>query len=319
MKFSKYVARRILQMVPVILAIICICFLIIHLAPGDPATILAGETATDEYIAELKAQFGLNEPLWKQLLLYMGNVFQGNLGESFADRVPVSSMLLERMQVTLMLVLPSEILAILIGTLLGLVAAKHENRLQDHLISNASIVLYCMPAFWLGMMLMLLFAVNLKWLPTSGMQSFNTDLSPFLDTLRHMILPSLTLILVRIPIYLKLARSSIVEVAQEDFINTARAIGYSERVVYRRHALRNALLPTVTQVGMSISSLFSGALLTETVFSWPGMGRMVYEAISSRDYPVIMGGFLVSAIMVVIGSFITDIIYMYLDPRVVAE
>ena len=249
----------------------------------------------------------------------MGNVFQGNLGESFADRVPVSSMLLERMQVTLMLVLPSEILAILIGTLLGLVAAKHENRLQDHLISNASIVLYCMPAFWLGMMLMLLFAVNLKWLPTSGMQSFNTDLSPFLDTLRHMILPSLTLILVRIPIYLKLARSSIVEVAQEDFINTARAIGYSERVVYRRHALRNALLPTVTQVGMSISSLFSGALLTETVFSWPGMGRMVYEAISSRDYPVIMGGFLVSAIMVVIGSFITDIIYMYLDPRVVAE
>ena len=319
MKFSKYVARRILQMVPVILAIICICFLIIHLAPGDPATILAGETATDEYIAELKAQFGLDEPLWKQLLLYMGNVFQGNLGESFADRVPVSSMLLERMQVTLMLVLPSEILAILIGTLLGLVAAKHENRLQDHLISNASIVLYCMPAFWLGMMLMLLFAVNLKWLPTSGMQSFNTDLSPFLDTLRHMILPSLTLILVRIPIYLKLARSSIVEVAQEDFINTARAIGYSERVVYRRHALRHALLPTVTQVGMSISSLFSGALLTETVFSWPGMGRMVYEAISSRDYPVIMGGFLVSAIMVVIGSFITDIIYMYLDPRVVAE
>ena len=319
MKFGKYVARRVLQMIPVILAIICICFLIIHLAPGDPATILAGETATDEYIAELKAQFGLDEPLWKQLLLYMGNVFQGNLGESFADRVPVSSMLLERMQVTLMLVLPSEILAILIGTLLGLVAAKHENRIQDHLISNASIVLYCMPAFWLGMILMLLFAVNLKWLPTSGMQSFNTDLSPFLDTLRHMILPSLTLILVRIPIYLKLARSSIVEVAQEDFINTARAIGYSERVVYRRHALRNALLPTVTQVGMSISSLFSGALLTETVFSWPGMGRMVYEAISSRDYPVIMGGFLVSAIMVVIGSFITDIIYMYLDPRVVAE
>ena len=302
MKFSKYVARRILQMVPVILAIICICFLIIHLAPGDPATILAGETATDEYIAELEAQFGLNEPLWKQLLLYIGNVLQGNLGESFADRVPVSGMLAERMRVTLMLVLPSEVLAILIGTLLGLIAAKHENRIQDHLISNASIVLYCMPAFWLGMMLMLLFAVNLKWLPTSGMQSFNTDLSPFLDTLRHMILPSLTLILVRIPTYLKLARSSIVEVAQEDFINTARAIGYSERVVYRRHALRNALLPTVTQV-----------------FSWPGMGRMVYEAISSRDYPVIMGGFLVSAIMVVIGSFITDIIYMYLDPRVVAE
>ncbi len=319
MKFGKYVARRVLQMIPVILAIICICFMIIHLAPGDPATILAGETAADEYIAELSAQFGLDQPMWKQLLIYMKNVFQGNLGESFADKIPVTTMLAERMKVTLMLVLPSEILAIAIGTLLGLTAAKRENRLQDHLISNLSIVLYCMPTFWLGMMLMLLFAVNLKWLPTSGMQSFNTTLSPFLDTLRHMILPSVTLILVRIPTYLKLARSSIVEVAQEDFINTARAIGYSEHVVYRKHALRNALLPTVTQVGMSLSTLFSGALLTETVFSWPGMGRMVYDAIATRDYPVIMGGFLVSAVMVVIGSFITDIIYMYLDPRVVAE
>lgn len=319
MKFGKYVARRVLQMIPVILAIIYICFMIIHLAPGDPATILAGETATDEYIAELSAQFGLDQPMWKQLLIYMKNVFQGNLGESFADKIPVTTMLAERMKVTLMLVLPSEILAIAIGTLLGLTAAKRENRLQDHLISNLSIVLYCMPTFWLGMMLMLLFAVNLKWLPTSGMQSFNTTLSPFLDTLRHMILPSVTLILVRIPTYLKLARSSIVEVAREDFINTARAIGYSEHVVYRKHALRNALLPTVTQVGMSLSTLFSGALLTETVFSWPGMGRMVYDAIATRDYPVIMGGFLVSAVMVVIGSFITDIIYMYLDPRVVAE
>lgn len=224
MKFGKYVARRLLQMIPVILAIICICFMIIHLAPGDPATILAGETATDEYIAELTAQFGLDQPIWKQLLIYIGNVLQGNLGESFADKIPVSTMLLERMQVTLMLVLPSEILAILIGTLLGLAAAKRENKLQDHLISNLSIVLYCMPTFWLGMMLMLLFAVNLKWLPTSGMQSFNTTLSPFMDTLRHMILPCLTLMLVRIPTYLKLARSSVVEVAQEDFINTARPL-----------------------------------------------------------------------------------------------
>ena len=140
-----------------------------------------------------------------------------------------------------------------------------------------------------------------------------------LDTLRHLIMPCFTLTLIRLPIYIKLARSSIVEVAQEDFINTARAIGYSEKVVYRKHALRNALLPTVTQAGMSLSTLFNGALLTETVFSWPGMGRMVFDAIATRDYPVIMGGFLVSAVMVVVGSFITDIIYMYLDPRVVAK
>ena len=306
-------------MVPVVLAIICICFFIIHLAPGDPATIMAGETATDEYIAELQAQFGLDQPMWKQLMLYIKNTLQGNLGDSFLLKLPVKTLLAEKMKVTLALVLLSEILAIVLGTLLGMTAAKHENRIQDHIISNMSMVLYCMPTFWLGMMLMLLFSINLKWFPTSGMQSFNTTLSPFIDMLHHMFLPCLTLSLVRIPTYLKLARSSVVEVAQEDFINTARAIGYSERVVYRKHALRNALLPTVTQAGMSLSTLFSGALLTETVFSWPGMGRMVYDAIAGRDYPVIMGGFLVSAIMVVIGGFITDIIYMYLDPRVVAE
>lgn len=319
MKFGKYVLRRLLQMVPVILAIICICFFIIHLAPGDPATIMAGETASDEYIAELQAQFGLDQPMWKQLVIYIKNTLQGNLGESFLLKIPVKTLLAEKMKVTLVLVLLSEILAIALGTLLGMTAAKHENRIQDHIISNLSMVLYCMPTFWLGMMLMLLFSINLKWFPTSGMQSFNTTLSPFMDMLHHMFLPCLTLSLVRIPTYLKLARSSVVEVAQEDFINTARAIGYSERVVYRKHALRNALLPTVTQAGMSLSTLFSGALLTETVFSWPGMGRMVYDAIAGRDYPVIMGGFLVSAIMVVIGGFITDIIYMYLDPRVVAE
>lgn len=151
MKFGKYVARRLLQMVPVILAIICICFLIIHLAPGDPATILAGETATDRVYRRAHGQFGLDQPLWKQLLLYIKNVFQGNLGESFADRIPVSQMLGSRMKTTLMLVLPSEILAICIGTLLGLIAAKHENKIQDHLISNISIVLYCMPTFWLGL------------------------------------------------------------------------------------------------------------------------------------------------------------------------
>lgn len=319
MKFGKYVLRRLLQMVPVILAIICICFTIIHLAPGDPATILAGETATDEYIEELNKQFGLDQPLWKQLLIYIKNTLHGNLGESFQLKIPVIALLGEKMRVTLLLVLLSEMLAIFIGTLLGTVAAKHENHLPDHLISDLSMILYCMPTFWLGMVLMLIFSIVLGWFPTSGMHSFNTTLPPFADMLHHLFLPCLTLTFTRIPTYLKLARSSVVEVAQEDFINTARAIGYSERVVYRRFALRNALLPTVTQAGMSLSTLFSGALLTETVFSWPGMGRMVYDAIAGRDYPVIMGGFLVSAIMVVVGSFITDMVYMYLDPRVVAE
>lgn len=319
MKFAKYVARRIIQMIPVILAIIILNFLLIHFAPGDPVTVLAGERATDEYIEQLREEFGLNEPLATQLFVYMKNVLTGNLGESYSFKRPVAEILGQKMGVTLMLVLPSELLAIFLGTFLGLVAAKREGRLGDTLISNMSMVLYCIPVFWLGMMMILLFAVTLHWLPSSGMQSFNTKYSEFVDLLRHLLMPCITLMIIRLPIYIKLARSSIVEVAQEDFINTARAIGYSEKVVYRKHALRNALLPTVTQAGMSLSTLFNGALLTETVFSWPGMGRMVFDAIATRDYPVIMGGFIVSAVMVVIGSFITDIIYMYLDPRVVAK
>jgi peptide/nickel transport system permease protein len=179
-------------------------------------------------------------------------------------------------------------------------------------------MLYCMPVFWLGMLLILFFAVRLRWLPSSGMYSFGImKYPPAVDLIRHLILPSTALFLVHLPTYIKLARSSVVEVAQEDYINTARAIGYSEKVVYRKHALRNALLPTITMAGMSLSTVFSGALLTETVFSWPGMGRMIYDGVATRDYPLIMGGFMVTTILVVIGSFITDFVYMYLDPRVV--
>jgi peptide/nickel transport system permease protein len=317
-KFAKYVARRILQMIPVILAVVVINFLIIHLAPGDPVTVMAGEDATDEYINYLRVQFGLNKPLYQQLILYIGNVLKGNLGTSYSYQRPVMMLLLDKMQVTLVLVLLSQIVAIVLGTLLGMVAARHEGKFTDNLISNTSMVLYCMPVFWLGMMLILFFAVKLRLLPSSGMYSYNAkNYSQSVDLLLHLIMPSIALTLVNLPTYIKLSRSSVVEVAQEDFVNTARAIGYPESVVYKKHALRNALLPTVTQAGMSLSTVFSGALLTETVFSWPGMGRMVYDAISKRDYPVIMGGFLVTAIMVVIGSFITDIIYMYLDPRVV--
>lgn len=317
MKFAKYIARRVLQMIPVILAIIIINFVIIHLAPGDPVTVLAGERATDAYIEQLREEFGLNDSLFKQLITYIGNVLQGNLGTSYSYKKPVLELLGQKMKVTLMLVLVSEILSIIIGTLLGMTAAKHEGKATDNIISNVSMVLYCMPTFWLGMMLILLFAVKLQWLPSSGMYSFTGNTSRTLDILKHLILPSATLTLVHLPTYIKLSRSSVVEVAQEDFVNTARAIGYPEKIVYRKHALRNALLPTVTQAGMSLSTVFSGALMTETVFSWPGMGRMVYDAISTRDYPVIMGGFLVTAVLVVIGSLITDIVYMYLDPRVV--
>ncbi|BDF72218.1 ABC transporter permease [Oscillospiraceae bacterium] len=318
MKFAKYVVRRLLQMIPVILAVTILNFLIINCAPGDPVTVLAGENASQAYMDELREAYGLNESMPKRLVIYLGKLVQGDLGESYTYKKPVSEIIGEKMKVTLLLVLLSEVATIVVGTLLGAFAARREGKWQDTLISNGSMMLYCMPVYWLGMLLILLFAVKLRWLPSSGMYSFGVQqFSKTVDLIRHLILPATALFLVHLPTYIKLTRSSVVEVAQEDYINTARAIGYSEKVVYRKHALRNALLPTVTMAGMSLSTVFSGALLTETVFSWPGMGRMIYDGVAARDYPIIMGGFLVTAILVVVGSFITDLVYMYLDPRVV--
>lgn len=318
MGFSKYILRRTLQMIPVIIAVTILNFLIINFAPGDPVTVLAGENATQEYMDELAERFGLNEPLHVRLKIYLEQLLKGDLGRSFKYQRPVSEIIFEKMKVTLMLVLISEIAAIIFGTFLGTLAARHEGKRLDNIISNTSMMLYCMPVYWLGMLFILFFAVKLRWLPSSGMYSFGmTDYSKTVDLIRHLILPSLTLFLVHIPTYIKLSRSTVVEIAQEDYIRTARAIGYSEKKVYRNHALRNALLPTVTVAGMTLSTVFSGALLTETVFSWPGMGRMIYDGVATRDYPIIMGGFLFTTILVVIGGLITDIIYMYLDPRVV--
>nr|CDQ32063.1 Dipeptide transport system permease protein DppB [Virgibacillus halodenitrificans] len=304
-------------MVPVMIFVIIFNFLIINFAPGDPVVVLAGENATQEYMDELRESFGLNEPIHTRFVIYFKNLLQGDLGESYTYNAPVFEVLKEKLKVTLMLVLLSETLTIIVGTILGAIAARYFGKLIDSSISNVAMVLYCLPAFWVGMILILFFAVKLQLLPSSGMYSFNSDYPAFIDLARHIILPATTLFLVQLPIYIKVTRSSVVEVARGDFIRTARAIGYSENVVYRKFALRNALLPTVTIAGLSLSTLFTGSLLTETVFSWPGMGRMIFDAISARDYPLIMGGFMVTTFLVIIGTLITDLIYTYLDPRVV--
>lgn len=317
MKFRKYIIRRILQMIPVLLIVTIINFLLITLAPGDPATVLAGENATIEQIETIREAYGLNEPIAVRLGLYLEKLLQGDLGFSYSYQRPVSEIISERIRTTLILVLTSQSLAIVFGTLLGAAAARRERSLLAHIITDGTLIIYCMPPFWLGIMMILLFSSVLPLFPSSGMYSFRQDIPQWLDMLHHLVLPAFTLFLCNLPIYTKLTRSTIIEVAQEDFITTARAIGYSEKIVYRKHALRNALLPTVTIAGMSLSSVFAGALMVETVFAWPGMGRLVFDAVSARDYPVIMGGFLMTSILVIIGSFITDMIYLYLDPRMV--
>jgi peptide/nickel transport system permease protein len=304
-------------MFPVILLVTILNFLLIHAAPGDPAAVLAGDHAPLEYITELRKSYGLDKPLLTQLFVYLGKLVRGDLGFSYAYRRPVLEVVAERLQATLLILLTSQVVAIVVGTLLGALAARYHGSLADTIISGIALLLYSIPVFWMGLMLILIFAVRLGWLPSSGMFSFGpSSQKEWVDVGRHLVLPVVALFLYILPTYVRLARESVLEVAQEDFVTTARAIGYPERVVYVKYALRNALLPVVTVAGLSLSSMFAGALLTETVFGWPGMGRLMYEAVIQRDFPVLMGGFLLTTVMVVVGSFVTDLLYTYLDPRV---
>lgn len=318
----RYALRRVVQIVPVMLFIAVVNFLLIHLAPGDPAAALAGEGAPQEFIEALRVDYGLDKPLLQQLGTYLSTLLQGDLGYSFAYRRPVVEVIVERLPATALLVFASQIPAIVIGTLLGAYSARHYPSKIDNAVTAVSLSLYAVPIFWSGLLLILVFAVWLRWLPASGMFSLTAPsegLGRFLDIARHMALPTTALFLYSLPTYVRLTRASVIEIMREDFITTARAIGYSENVVFFRHALRNALLPAVTVAGLSLSFVFAGALLTETVFGWPGMGRLMYEGVLKRDYPVLMGVFLVTSALVLIVGIVTDMIYAALDPRVSYE
>jgi peptide/nickel transport system permease protein len=318
----RYALRRVVQILPVMLFIAVVNFLLIHLAPGDPAAALAGEGAPQEFIEALRVDYGLDKPLLQQLGTYLATLLQGDLGYSFAYRRPVVEVIVERLPATALLVFASQIPAITLGTLLGAYSARHYPSKIDNAVTAFSLSLYAVPIFWSGLLLILVFAVWLRWLPASGMFSLTAPsegIGRFLDIARHMALPTTALFLYSLPTYVRLTRASVIEIMREDFITTARAIGYSENVVFFRHALRNALLPAVTVAGLSLSFVFAGALLTETVFGWPGMGRLMYEGVLKRDYPVLMGVFLVTSALVLIVGILTDLIYAALDPRVSYE
>jgi peptide/nickel transport system permease protein len=318
----RYAVRRVVQILPVMLFIAVVNFLLIHLAPGDPASALAGEGAPQEFIEALRVDYGLDKPLLQQLGTYLATLLQGDLGYSFAYRRPVVEVIVERLPATMLLVFASQIPAIVVGTLLGAYSARHYPSKIDNAVTAVSLSLYAVPIFWSGLLLILVFAVWLRWLPASGMFSLAAPSEGFgrlLDISRHMVLPTAALFLYSLPTYVRLTRASVIEIMREDFITTARAIGYSENVVFFRHALRNALLPAVTVAGLSLSFVFAGALLTETVFGWPGMGRLMYEGVLKRDYPVLMGVFLVTSALVLIVGILTDLLYAKLDPRVSYE
>jgi len=320
MRFLAYLTRRILQMVPVLFAIVVINFVLIHASPGDPAQVLAGPFATADYVAHLRQSYGLDQPLPVQFIDYLEHLLHGDLGQSLSFSGSVWSVIAARIPATLLLVLTSQGIGIVIGTMLGTVAARHYESRWDATLSVLSLAAYSMPVFWVGLLLIYLFAVTFQVLPASGMHDLfgpTQGVAGVIDVLRHLILPVISLsVSWTIPTYLRLARASVIAVGREDFITTARAKGLRESTVFFKHALRNALLPIVTIGGLYIGLSLSGAVLTETVFGWPGIGQLMYQAIYSRDYPILMGVFLISAIGVVIASLLTDIVYALLDPRV---
>ncbi len=316
-----YVLRRLAQAVPTVLAIVVLNFLLLQLAPGDAADVLAGEagSATPEYMAQLRKSFGLDQPMWLQLLLYLKQVVTFDLGFSFRHGMPVSELILSRLGPTLLLMGTVLTLAVFVGVLLGSLAARHLNRWQDNLISTLTVLAYATPVFWAGLMLIVLFSVKLGWFPTSGMQkvaAFHEGFAKVKDIAHHLVLPAVTLTLFYLALYARLMRASVLEQASMDYVVTARAKGLTERQVIRRHVLRNAMLPVVTMAGVQVGAIFGGAVVVETVFAWPGLGLLAYESLFARDLNLLLGIFFVSTCLVVMVNLAVDLCYSMLDPRI---
>jgi peptide/nickel transport system permease protein len=320
-RFAGFLVQRVIKMVVMVFAIIVANFLLVHAAPGDPASVIAGEAgaADPQFLAQLRAQFGLDQPLSTQLWLYVSHVAQGDLGVSYRQQRPVLGLILERLSATLLLTGTAFILAVLGGVTLGALAARRVGRTSDSLITVLALALYATPIFWVGLMLVLVFSVWLDWLPSFGMNTVGADLTgaaAVLDTARYLLLPALTLGLFYMAVYARLTRAAMLEVASQDFVRTARAKGVPEGGVQRRHVLRNALLPVITVAGIQAGQLVGGSILVETVFAWPGIGRLAFDALLARDYQILLGVFLATSVLVLVFNLVTDLLYAWIDPRV---
>jgi len=316
-----YILKRLGYGLLLMLGVVVLNFLLIRLAPGDPAVVIAGEMggATEEMLESIREEYGLNKPLLTQLWIYVSSVAQGDLGESFFFNQPVSKLIALRIGPTILLVIVAQILSIVIGVFLGVLAARKPNGIMSAFVSVFATIGYAVPVFWTGIMLIILFASTFPIFPVEGMQSVKLrDANIFvrsLDIAHHLVLPAFTLAIIYLAQYARLSRASMLEVLGADYIRTARAKGASERSVLFKHALRNAALPILTIAGLQFGNLISGALLVETVYNWPGMGRLAFDSILRRDYPTIMGVLFFASAMVVIANLITDLSYRLADPR----
>jgi peptide/nickel transport system permease protein len=315
-----FVARRVASLAPLLLGMMVLGFAIIHLAPGDPVQVLVGDyPAPAEYVQQVKERFGLDRPLAVQFWRYASQVLRGNLGHSFFYNEPVLDLIAGRLGATFLLMGAALVLSSVVGILLGVACGRRPGSAMDSALLVLGLVGYSLPVFWLGQLLLMALAVKLDWFPTQGMRSMAIGLTPLgrsLDVLHHLALPAIALATRYLALNVRLTRTSLIEVAAADYLQTARAKGLSERVVIYKHALRNALLPVVTMIGLNVGHLVAGAVLTETVFAWPGLGRLIFDAILHRDYPVMLGGLLVVTVCVVIGNLLADIAYAWIDPRI---
>jgi peptide/nickel transport system permease protein len=319
MRLARYLGYRLLLAVPVIVGIVVLNFFLIHLAPGDAASVLAGESgaATPEYMAVLRHKFGLDQPLSTQFFVYLLNMAHLDLGYSFRNDSSVSALIIDRLGPTALLMLVAFGVALLLGTILGLIAATGRNSWRDAVISLVSLIAYATPGFWLGLMMIVVFAIRLEWLPTSGFDTVGADYEgSVVDIARHLAMPAITLGLFYLALYARVMRASVLEQTGMDYVTTARAKGQTERRVMTGHVLRNALLPLVTMAGVQAGNLIGGSIVVETVFGWPGIGTLAFNALQSRDLNLLLGIFFVSACLVVVINLVVDLVYVSLDPRI---
>jgi peptide/nickel transport system permease protein len=330
-----YIIKRLLGLLPVLLGITLLVFCFLHLIPGDPAVILSGERATPEQLAALRDKLGLNQPLPLQYLTFLKNLIRLDLGTSIISGIPIAAELRVRFPATLELSIAAMLVALVIGIPAGILAAVRRNSWLDNLTMTGSLIGVSLPVYWLGLLLIYLFAVNLHWLPASGRISVDAgysfkpitgfymldallrlDGAALKDILAHLILPALALGTIPLAILVRITRSAMLEVLSQDYIRTARAKGVPELWVILKHAFKNTLLPVSTIIGLQFGTLLGGAILTETIFSWPGIGSWIYDGILARDYPVVQGGVVFVATAFVLINLLVDISYALIDPRI---
>ena len=330
---KKYILKRLLLLIPVLIGVSILIFVIVRLTPGDPARILAGEHATEEYVQATRERWGLDKPMYVQYYIWFKSLLRGDLGRSITTHSPVVEEIFNRFPATLELSLFAMFLAIVIGILAGIISAIRQYHFFDYFSMTVALFGISMPVFWLGLMLMFVFGLWLDILPISGrinvmiplqnitglyvLDSILTLNIPALgSSLLHLILPGIALGTIPMAMIARITRSSMLEIIRQDFIRTERAKGLPERMVIYKHALKNALIPIITVIGMEFGLLLGGAILTETVFAWPGLGRYTVDAVYARDYPAIQGSVLFIAFIFVVVNLITDVLYAYINPRI---